>query len=67
MLVSAFHAWVAAGEAIRPGGVDVIRGLLSEMLLLPVYRDISADAHALFLRLVQPTLTLHSHERCACV
>lgn len=53
-----------AGETIRPGGVEVVRGLLSEMLLLPVHKDICADVHAHFQRLVQPTLTAHSRQRC---
>lgn len=57
--------WCAtAGEIIRPGGVEVVRGLLSETLLLPVYKDVCADVHAHFQRLVQPTLSAHSRQRC---
>ena len=56
-----------AGEIIRPGGVEVVRALLSETLLLPVYKDVCADVHAHFELLVQPTLSAHSRQRCVSV
>jgi len=56
---------VVAGEAIRPGGADVLRGLLAETLLLPVHRELCVDAHALALRLLLPTLAGRGRERCA--
>ncbi|KAK9837462.1 hypothetical protein WJX81_004335 [Elliptochloris bilobata] len=54
---------VCPGEAIRPGGVEVVHGLLSETLLLLVYNDVCTDVHAHFQRLVQPTLSAHSRQR----
>lgn len=56
--------YATTGETIRPGGAEVVRGLLSETLLLPVYKDVCADVHAHFQRLVQPTLSAHSWQRC---
>ena len=44
--------------------MEVVRELLSQTLLLPVHKNVCADVHAHFQRLVQPMLSAHSRQRC---